>query len=257
MTQQAPRPPAAATLPVRAPVRRGVRVGIYGPGGIGKTTLAAAAPRPLFFDLDKSLGVLGFDTPCAEPATWREIRNMLGLSGWEQYQTLVFDSASVLEELAVAHTLETVLTDKNQRATSIESYGYGKGFQYVYDTFSLLLSDLDKHADAGRNIVFLMHDCTTTVPNPTGEDYLRFEPRLQNPSSGKNSIRLRLREWLDHLLFVGYDIDVQRGTRTARGTGTRTIYPQEQPYAMAKSRKLREPMPFFPGTETEFWKELL
>ena len=79
------------------------------------------------------------------------------------------------------------------------------------------------------------------MPNPRGEDWLRWEPRLQNPSSGKASIRLRLREWLDHLLFIGYDIECSKQSGgKAQGHGTRTIYPQEMPWCMAKSRCLAE-----------------
>jgi len=73
----------------------------------------------------------------------------------------------------------------------LEDYGFGKGCQHVYETFLPLLSDLDQHVRAGRNVALILHDCTATVPNPKGEDYIRWEPRLQSPASGKASIRLR------------------------------------------------------------------
>ena len=51
---------------------------------------------------------------------------------------------------------------------------------------------------------------------------------MENPSSGKASVRLRLREWLDHLLFIGYDVEcTKQMDGKAKGQGTRTIYPQE------------------------------
>ncbi len=59
---------ATARPPYGPPVRRvafgaiepqGHRVGLFGPGGIGKTTLAATAPGPVgFIDLDDSLPIL-------------------------------------------------------------------------------------------------------------------------------------------------------------------------------------------------------
>lgn len=254
-------PPKATTsstgsLPLRAPRKRGIRIGIYGPGGIGKTSLASGAPHPVFFDLDQSLGVLGLDIPCVDVSDYKGIRAALASPDWNGYKTLVIDSVTVLEDMTVAHTLSTVPTDHGKFPSSVEGYGFGKGMQYVYDNFMILLGDLDKHAEAGRNVVLLMHDCTELVPNPAGEDYLRFEPRVQNPKSGKNSIRLRLREWLDHLFFVGYDIDVKSGTRTGRGHGTRTIYPCEMAHCMAKSRTLADPMPYYKN-ENNLWEKLV
>ena len=105
----------------------------------------------------------------------------------------------------------------------------------MFDTFLPLLADLDRHARAGRNVVLVCHDCTSTVPNPAGEDWLRYEPRLQSPNSGKASIRLRVREWADHVLFVGYDVSVGKDGK-GRGAGTRTLYSAEVPHCMAKSR---------------------
>ena len=79
------------------------------------------------------------------------------------------------------------------------------------------------------------------------------EPRLQSPASGKASIRLRVREWADHVLFIGYDVTVKDGK--GKGSGTRTIYPCELPFCMAKSRTLAEPMPF-PKYDTTLWTHL-
>ena len=143
--------------------------------------------------------------------------------------------------MAVAHTLDTVLQD-NKKSSSVEGYGYGKGYGYVFDTFLCVLGDLDRHARAGRNVVLIAHDCTSNVPNPAGEDWLRYEPRLQSPNSGKASIRLRVREWADHVLFIGYDVNVGKNGK-GQGAGTRTLYRSELPHCMAKSRTGADPIP--------------
>ncbi|MBP9034672.1 MAG: hypothetical protein KBG29_12305, partial [Pseudomonadales bacterium] len=104
------------------------------------------------------------------------------------------------------------------------------------------------------HVILICHDCTNTVPNPHGEDWLRYEPRLQAPGSGKASIRLRVREWADHVLFLGYDIDVRDGKGT--GSGTRTIYPSELPHCMAKSRTMADPLPLA-KFDPALWTHLL
>lgn len=249
--------PLTTGAPVKfgAPSRsQGHRVVLYGPGGIGKTTLAAQAPGPVvFIDLDDSLGRLGVEAQAVQGIdSWQALRDALHAPGWDEVRTIVIDSATKAEELAIAHTLTNVPHEKGHFVRSVEDYGFGKGYGFVFDAFLPLLADLDAHCRQGRNVVLICHDCATTCPNPMGEDWLRWEPRLQSPNSGKASIRLRVREWADHLLWYGYDVAVKDGK--GMGSGTRTIYPVELPHCMAKSRTLQEPVP---GPGPEFWEGLI
>jgi hypothetical protein len=227
--------------------------GIYGPGGIGKTTLAANAPGPVvFFDLDNSLRVL--QIPGVQVVqgieTWQQMRDALLGDGWGEIKTLVIDSVTRAEELCVEHVLKTIKTEKGATAHKIEDYGYGKGYRFLYDTFLTLLSDLERHITQGRNVVMCLHDCTTSVPNPHGEDWIRYEPRLY--TSDKNSLRLRTREWLDNLWFLGYDIAVDKSGK-GQSSGTRTLWPDEMPHCMAKSRTIHTPMEVIPG-DNSIWE---
>lgn len=251
-------PPPVPTGAARGKVKFGAinraaghRIVIYGPGGIGKTTLCSQLPGPVaVFDLDESLGKLGLEgmLPVDGIESWQDMRTALQSDGWDDVKTIVIDTATKAEELAVAHTLATVKHEKGHVLSSIEGYGYGKGFQHVFEVFLPLLADLDRHCRAGRNVVLVCHDCTSNVPNPAGDDWLRYEPRLQSPSSGKASIRLRIREWADHVLFLGYDVDVDKDGK-GRGCGTRTIYTAELPHCMAKSRTTIQPIPLDDGVD--------
>lgn len=251
-----PPPPAASN---RAKVQfgsiasaAGHRVVLYGTGGIGKTTSAANAPGPVaFIDLDESLprlkDQLGAETLANIKDVkgindWATLRSVLQSDGFDGIKTIVIDTLTKAEELCVAFTLETVPGDKGAKMKRLEDYGFGKGLTHVFDTFLPLLADLDRHARAGRNVVLVCHDCTTNVPNPAGEDWMRFEPRLQSPASGKNSIRLRVKEWADHVLFMNYDVAVSEDGK-GKGCGSRTIYTSEMPFCMAKSRTTQSVLP--------------
>lgn len=233
------------------------RVVIYGPGGVGKTSLAARAPGPVaFFDLDQSLANLshsleGLDVrPIDGVATWQEMRDALHQPElWKDIRSIVIDSGTRAEFLGVSHTIKTVPHEKpGTTITSVEGYGYGKGYRHVYETFMQLLGDLDQHFRAGRNVVLICHDCTANVPNPEGVDYIRWEPRLQNQTNG--NIRFAVKEWCDHLLCVRYDVSTKDGK--AEGSGSRTIYPVELPVHMAKSRSLKDPIVYEEGS-TALW----
>jgi len=243
----------------------GHRVVLYGTGGIGKTTLAAHAPGPVaMIDLDESLGKLktsldGFGVlpnilPVDGVGTWQDLRSILQSDGWDQVKTIVIDTVTKAEEMAVAHTVSTITNEKGQKVSKIEDYGYGKGYRYVFDIFLPLLADLDVHCRAGRNVILICHDKVAKVPNPMGDDWERYEPRLQNPNSGNGSIQLRVKEWADHVLFMGYDVAVIDGK--GKGSGTRTLYPAEQPHCMAKSRTIQEPM-FIDAPSVDVWNKII
>lgn len=256
-----PRMPAPKTGLKFSPIPKsaGHRIVLYGTGGIGKTTLACSAPGPVvFFDLDESLPKLAKkltnEPLLADAPTWAALRESLQSDGWDDIRTIVIDSFTRAEEMAVAHTLATVKTENGTATKSIEGYGYGKGYGHVFETFLPILADLDKHARAGRNVILICHECTVNAPNPAGEDWLRYEPRLQSPASGKASIRLRVKEWCDHLLFVSHDVAVDKEGK-GKGSGTKTLWPVELPHCMAKSRSIQNPVMLQDGTNV--WGEII
>ena len=180
---------------------------------------------PLFLDIGSGTGFLDVERVEPSPTTWTELRSALHATDlWKNYNAVVIDDLTTAESLAVRWTLENVQAERqggrSVHVDSIEGYGWGKGYTYVYETFLQLLGDLDMHIRAGRMVVCVAHECTARVPNPSGDDWIRYEPRLQNSERG--NIRSRVKEWCDHLFFVGYDVFAEDGK--ARGSGTRTIY---------------------------------
>ncbi len=229
------------------------RTVLYGTGGIGKSTLGALAPGAVMLDIES--GTLELDVQRIDNIdTFAALRACLQGDALDGYRTVVIDSATKAEELAVAHTLSTVKHEKGHHVSRIEDYGFGKGYQHVYETFLLLLADLDRQVRLGRNVVLIAHECIDNVPNPVGDDWIRYEPHLQRPKSGKASIRNRVVQWADHVLFVGYDVVTEDGK--GRGGGTRTIWPNEQPSHIAKSRRIAEPIQFRDTTDDTVWQQI-
>ena len=265
-------PTKAATAPALTfmrPAKSGHRVVLYGTGGAGKTTLACSLPgRTAFVDLDESLGKLaGVQDRLADGSvvavdvrgedgepTWERLTAALAAPGWDGIDNVVIDSFTAAEELAKAFVLKTVPVGKGMLAKSIEDYGYGKGYVHLFDAVTGVLPLFERHIRAGRNVVLICHECVQTCPNPAGDDFIRYEPRLQSPSGGKASIRYRVKEWADHVLFLKLDCEVTEGGK-AKGGYFRTVYPSDLQWCMAKSRTLTAEVTVNdPGL---FWKSVL
>lgn len=232
------------------------RILLYGPGGIGKTTLASLAPNAVFLDIEG--GTCHLDVQRIEGIeSWDDLRTCLQSDALDGFATVVLDSITKAEEFAVEHTLATVRTDKGAHAKTLEDYNWGKGPTHVYDTFLHLLAEMDRQVRRGRNVILIAHETVNDAPNPYGEDYIRYEPSLQAPKQGKKdtgNIRNRVIQWADHVLFIGYDVHSEDGK--GKGAGTRTIYPNELPSHKAKSRTMTDPIPFEGPGDGEVWDSI-
>ena len=216
-------------------VRTGVRpaadrILLVGVEGIGKSTFAASAPSPVFIAAEdgvRHLDVASFP----EPRTWEEVIDALRTLARERhdYRTVVIDTVDWVEPLNHAH-----LCERNGWA-SIDSPGYGKGYQAATTLFRTMLSALDHLRTArGMEVVLLAHSAIKTFANPAGDDYSRYEMKLNRGASAV------IREWVDCHLFAIHEEFVTDGEgmkkAKAVSTGRRVIHTTRTAAWDAKNR---------------------
>ena len=211
---------------------------LYGPEGIGKSTLAAAFPEPLFIDTEGSTAFLDARR-FKRPETWaeltaqvRHVRNTPGLC-----RTLVIDTADWAEQLCSASLCAS------KQLSGIEDLGYGKGYVYLAEEFGRLLNLLEEVVRGGVNAVLTAHAmmCKFEQPDELGA-YDRWELKLQKKTAAL------VKEWSDALLFANYKtyavaIDKEGKKHKAQG-GKRVLYTAHHPCWDAKNRQgLPEELP--------------
>ncbi len=235
------------------------RILLYGASGIGKTTLASHMPSPLFLDLHGESGHLQVNRVAIN--SWDELRQAVRDAALlSNYKTLVIDNVSRAQALAAQWVCENIPDKGGERRDSIEKFGFGGGPQLLADVFRCLIADLDHiyKAGKGQHVVLIAHDITDIVPNPHGENFLRYEPDLYQSSKGKStsSIRNQVVQWVDHVLAIYYDITVKDDEGKAKGHGSRTIYPNPMPTHVAKSRCANEPVVYSLEDPAAIWRAI-
>lgn len=235
------------------------RVVCYGPGGIGKSELPANAKQlgmdVVSMDIEQSTERIDIarirDVTCYEDV----VAVLTGHSRLERADIIVVDSLTKLEEFCTDYVLRTTKNDKGNLVDGIEKFGFGKGYSYTYEAFNRILGMLDAWSRKGKHIVCTAHECVSNVPNPYGDDWKRYEPRLQSQNNG--NIRSRCKEWATQVWFIGFDVHVGEN-RKATGAGTRRIYTSELPTHLAKNREFPdEGVGFaYEHRSADIWKKL-
>lgn len=223
---------------------------LYGPSGIGKTSLAANAPSPIFIGVDDGgRKITGADgkpvNAVAGIETFQDIRDALHqLDLFPKGTTLILDTVTRAEAMGENHVFETVKLGQNQVATSIEDYGYGKGYRFLTEAMRCLLTDLDPLILRGVSVVLLAQQGQATVANLEGVDYLQDGPKLYRNKNG-TGVGGEYVEWCDHVFRIGFQApnvalaDPKAKKGKASGSMDRVIYTSPELHYVAKSRPVK------------------
>ena len=213
---------------IRGKTSKATKVVIYGPEGIGKSTLASQFPEPLFIDTEGSTARMDV-ARLERPATWAELERQIKAVKAEPdcCKTLVIDTADWAERLCIAE----VCSEK--RVGGIEDIGYGKGYTYAKEKFSRALTLLSDLAASGINVVVTAHAMMRKFEQPDEMGaYDRWELKLSKQCAPM------LKEWADMVLFCNYKTTVvktETGARKAKG-GQRIMYTTHNACWDAKNR---------------------
>lgn len=211
---------------------RAQRVVIYGTEGIGKSTLAAQFPDPVFIDTEGSTSNMDVKR-FGKPTSWTMLMNEIAFVKANPgcCKTLVIDTVDWAEQLCVEHVCAF------HGKKGIEDFGYGNGYTYVREEMGRLLNKLQELVDSGVHVVLTAHSQLRKFERPEEEGaYDRYELKLGKKTGSQTSPLIK--EWADIVLFCNYQLMVVKSeTNKAKAYGgERFMYTTHHPAWDAKNR---------------------
>ena len=184
---------------ISKPKDRPVLCTILGDAGLGKTSLAATFPKPIFIRAEDGLQAIPEESrPDAFPVInkvddlWDQLTALIKED--HEYSTLVIDSVTALERLFTSYIVDT--DPKKPKSINQALGGYGAGLTAVAALHGRLRKACGVlNAKKNMHIVFIAHADTETIDLPDSDPYTRYSLRL-----GKKSMA----PFVDDVDLVGF-----------------------------------------------------
>lgn len=236
------------------------KVVLYGRHGVGKSSWACDAPKPIAIQTEDGLGDIGVDRLplCKTLSDFKDCVNYIYTNGAD-YDTLIIDSVDWLEALIQKDVAQ------DAKVASIADIGFGRGYESAHTEMQNILSTLDmiskKHS---LHIILIAHAAIKKFEDPLGDSYDRYSPALHTNGKGQG-VCLTVQEWADEVLFLTDKVLTRKSeegfnktTTKAVGNGQRVIHSQGSPAFDAKSRaKLPDKWNFEQGLGFNTFLELV
>lgn len=184
---------------------------IYGQEGVGKSSLAAGAPAPFFADVEHKAAVLGVDR--SQVSSWQDFLDVIEYMRTEKHdhKSLVIDTLDALETMLHRHLCDL----PHHKWASISTPGFHKGEVMAREHWATALDSLDVlRFEKGIHVIALAHSQIRMFSNPEGNDYDRYEMKLEKKAAAL------FRERSTACLFAHYDIAVKTDKEKSVGLST-------------------------------------
>ena len=217
-------------------MQKPLKLVIYGPEGIGKSSFAAQAPGVLFIDTEGStvhMDVRRLPAPQSWTMLLQEVdyvRRTPGLC-----KTLVIDTVDWAERMARDHVCNT------HGVKGLEDFGYGKGYVYLYEAIGQLLNMLTDVVNAGMNVILTAHAKMRKFEQPDELGaYDRWEMKLMKETPGM------VKEWADNCALCDLRDLHRKGAwegkkRKRQGSGRKACHVHKPPPVLGRKKPARSP----------------
>lgn len=200
---------------IKGTIKEPQKAVIYGPQGVGKTSLAALMPSPLFLDTERGTRRMAVDRIEIEGLDHfrDEAAKIPKGADYAEYRTIVVDTIDWLESRVKEHVVSNY---------SMKDRSYGREESFIADEMMKLLAVFTPMLKAGKHVVLLAHSATVKIELPdVSAAFDRYELDM-----GKKYTAPLVKHWADHLIFLKNKIavrEVEDGKNKGVGKGTRIL----------------------------------
>lgn len=165
--------------------QRPIIVTLFGEGGMGKTTLAAMFPKPVFIRTeDGTASLQGNENVSLFPlaTSSKDVMDAIEALATQEhdFKTLVIDS---ITQLATIIESEIVAEDPKAKSINQAGGGYGAGYSTAADRHRIIRDWAGALAyEKGMNVVFIGHADTENMDLPDMDAYTRYSVRMHKKS---------------------------------------------------------------------------
>lgn len=235
---------------------------VIGPPGVGKTSLGAAAPKPVFLIDSQEDGIstlkasklVAADIPVMPPvSTWQDGLDALASleSGEHDFRTLVIDTLGGFERLC--H--EFICQSEFKGIWGEKGFSsYARGYEVSLPEWRTFLNRLDRlRSERGMLIIALAHSLVRPFKNPEGEDYDRYIADMHHKTWSVTH------KWADMVLFANYHVEVEKEGGRNKGKGGQRRFLNTEHHAAydAKNRHGLPPAISMGESGAEAWANLV
>jgi hypothetical protein len=200
---------------IKGKIQAPSRILVYGPEGIGKSSLCASAEDVIF--MCRESGTEQLDVQRLPECThWKDAqpdKDGIRRDVWSQieqirhgehgFKALAIDTLDWLEPLVFQHVIESDPERSKNKGKSIEGAygGYGKGHVVALNEWRALLNQLDCiRKERGMHILLLAHSHIKAFNNPEGDNWDRYVLKMNEKAAGL------FKEWCDAVLFANTEV---------------------------------------------------
>lgn len=220
---------------------------LYGVDGVGKTTLAAEFPDPIYLSTSGERTPEGIDLPTLSDEegnakhieSWAELKEIVTelLSEDHSFKTVIFDSLDGLEPVINAETCARIGADSIGSNDKGSPAAFGQGDVQADVEWGEFMDACAALTHRGIAVVMLAHPEVKRFDSPITDPYDRYQVKLRKRAAAL------VRERSDIVAFVNYrvslkskEVGIKKEVTHAEGGKERQIHLTEGAGFVAKNR---------------------
>jgi hypothetical protein len=228
---------------IEPPKKEPVMATLVGDGGMGKTTLGALWPSPIFIPVENGTATLVgrddvavFPTQVSPSFPWVMdcLEKLAG--GGHPFKTVVIDTITRLSDIIERE----IVQETRAKSINLAHGGFGAGYKAMATQHEKVRSICECLKKQGMNVLFLAHATSEKISPPDQQEYTRYSIRIHKESLTHYSDNVDMVAYIKLQTFVTGGIDQtdkspgKAGKATSSGKRVIVCYPT--PSNISKNR---------------------